>query len=52
MDKTRDVAGAVLAELETRQGFREWWVSLDPETQNQILEAIGTAAIEAVENSE
>jgi hypothetical protein len=52
MDKTREVAGAVLAELETRQGFREWWASLDPETQNQILEAIGTAAIEAVENSE
>jgi len=52
MDKTREVAGAVLAELETRQGFREWWGSLDPEMQNQILEAIGTAAIEAVENSE
>jgi hypothetical protein len=52
MDKTREVAGAVLAELETRQGFREWWVNIDPETQNQILEAIGTAAIEAVENSE
>jgi hypothetical protein len=47
MDKTREVADAVLAELETR-----WWVSVDPETQNQIMEAIGTAAIEAVENSE
>jgi hypothetical protein len=52
MDKTREVADAVLAELETRQGFREWWASLDPETQNQIMEAIGTAAIEAVENSD
>ncbi len=52
MDKTRDVAGAVLAELETRQGCREWWISLDPETQNQIMEAIGTAALEAVEHSE
>ncbi|WP_262265910.1 hypothetical protein [Microvirga yunnanensis] len=52
MDQTRRVADAVLAELETRQGFREWWVSIDPETQNQILEAVGTAAIEAVENSE
>jgi hypothetical protein len=52
MDKTRVVADAVLAELETRQGFREWWGSLDPEMQNQIMEAIGTAAIEAVENSE
>jgi hypothetical protein len=52
MDKTREVADAVLAELATRQGFREWWVSLDPEMQNQILEAIGTAAIEAVENTE
>ena len=52
MDKTREVADAVLAELETRQGFREWWGSLDLETQNQIREAIGTAAIEAVENSE
>ena len=52
MDKTRKVADAVLAELETRQGFREWWGSLDPERQDQIMEAIGTAAIEAVENSE
>ena len=52
MDKTRKVADAVLAELETRQGFREWWDNIDPEMQNQILEAIGTAAIEAVENSE
>jgi hypothetical protein len=37
---------------EHEKGFREWWVNIDPETQNQILEAIGTAAIEAVENSE
>ncbi len=52
MDKTRKVADAVLAELETMQGFRDWWASVDPEMQNQILEGIGTAAIEAVENSE
>jgi hypothetical protein len=52
MDKTRAVADAVLAELEMQQGFHEWWTSVDPEMQNQILEAIGTAAIEAVENSE
>jgi hypothetical protein len=52
MDKTRKVANAVLAELETQQGFREWWVSIDLEMQNQILEAVGTAAIEAVESSE
>ncbi|WP_153885335.1 hypothetical protein [Microvirga tunisiensis] len=52
MDKTREVANAVLAESETRQGFREWWARIDPETQNQIMEAIGTAAIGAVENSE
>jgi hypothetical protein len=52
MDKTREVANAVLAELETLQGFREWWASIDPEMQNQIMETIGTAAIEAVENSE
>jgi hypothetical protein len=52
MDKTRDVPGAVLAEMETRQACRKWWISLDPETQNQIMEAIGTAALEAVENSE
>ena len=52
MDKTRRVADAVVAELETRQGFCEWWASIDPEMQNQILEAVGTAAIEAVENSE
>ncbi|WP_262299645.1 hypothetical protein [Microvirga sesbaniae] len=52
MDKTQRVADAVLAELETRPGFREWWANIDPETQNQILEAVGTAAIEAVENSE
>jgi hypothetical protein len=52
MHKTRRVANVVLAELETRQGFREWWASIDPEMQNQILEAVGTAAIEAVENSE
>jgi hypothetical protein len=52
MDKTRQVADAVLSELETRQGFREWWASVDPEMQNQILEAVGTGAIEAVENSE
>ena len=51
MDKTRKVADAVLAELAMRQGFREWWVGIDPETQNQIMEAIETAAIEAVENS-
>jgi hypothetical protein len=52
MDKTQEVAEVVLAELETRQGFREWWANIDPEMQNQIKEAIGTAAIEAVENGE
>ncbi|EIM26696.1 hypothetical protein [Microvirga lotononidis] len=52
MDKTRKVAEAVLGELGTRQGFHEWWASIDPETQSQILEAVGSAAIEAFENSE
>jgi len=52
MDKTRRVADTVRAELETRQGFREWWASIDPEMPNQVLEGIGTVAIEAVENSE
>ena len=52
MDKTRRVADAVLAELQTRPGFGKWWLSIDPETQNQILEAVGTAAIEAVASSE
>jgi hypothetical protein len=46
--KIVDVADAVRAVLDDRGGFDGWWAGVDEKTQEEILEAIGRAAIEAM----